>query len=185
MAANSCHTLTSVNTGTPRKIIRWRHILLPHRVSAETDCLGAGRYHSLAASALLLLNLQGCSLRGWLFCTGGSLEAAKKPLAPFIILNERLWEFLLEWVGMSNCTEAAKDFPSLTSVPPTHHTTPGYKVGILIPSLNWFACPATSPAETAGHTLEENTVRSWNSTHETAICMEMTACSYCAQGFMC
>lgn len=85
------------------------------------------------------------------------MKQQKKILAPFITLNKRLWEFLLEWVGMSNCTEAAKDFPSLTSVPPTHHTTPGYKVGILISSLDCFACPATSPAQRAGQTVEENT----------------------------
>lgn len=37
--------------------------------------------------------------------------AAKKFLAHFLISNKKLWEFLLEWVGMRIGTEAAKDFP--------------------------------------------------------------------------
>lgn len=86
--------------------------LLSLKSSAEQVCDAQGPADTqLSCCALLMLNLHGCSPWGRLFCAGGNSAAAKKFLAPFLISNKKLWEFLLEWVGMRIGTEAAKDFP--------------------------------------------------------------------------
>jgi len=157
-------------------------------VSAQQvhDCSGAGRYHSSAPSALLMLNLQGCSHRGRLFCTRGNCRSKKIPHTFYYTLLHWLWEFLLEWVVMRVVlSEAAKDFPSLTSVPPTHHTTSSsYKVGLLIPTPHCFACPVTSPEQRGGQMLKKMLCEALELNPGTQMTAFHTVkCSHCAQGF--
>lgn len=99
-----------------------RFSFLSQRVSTEQvrDCSGAGRHHSSAASTLLMSNPQGRSPRGRLFCTGGKCSS-KEFLAPFIILNKMLWEFLLEWVGMRIVLRQWKTFPLWRRTTNTSH----------------------------------------------------------------
>lgn len=154
---------------TPVKITRQRDILLPSLPKAfcrtgtwllrgwqisQLSC-----QHSSEIKPPRMLTQGETVLYRWKLCS------SKKFLAPFIILNKRLWEFLLEWVGMRIVLRQKKDFPSLLSVPPTHHTTSSYKVGLLIPSLHCFACPATSPAQRTGQTLEESALYTAGTQH--------------------
>lgn len=160
--------------------------LLSQKLSAEQvrDCSGAGRYHSSAASILLMLNLQGCSPRGRLFCTGENFAAAKNSLHLLLYWikgfgNSCLsgWEWELYW-GRERLSLSA-----VSTANPSYHLR--LQGGAFDPftALLCLSCylPSTKSRADTGRKWS---IHSWNSTCKRTIYMEMTTCSYCAQGFL-
>lgn len=118
-------------------------------------------------------NLQGCSPWGKLLAQGVTLKQ-QNLLSPFIILNKRLWELLLEWVRIRIVLRQRQTFPLWRQY--HQHITPP-----LVSRCGFRSLPHTALLA-PGQALEENAPCAAGT--QQLKDLGKNDCSHCAQGFL-